>query len=653
MKKTSEELEKRIKERTKELQERRTQLQTILESTPAGILVTDASGTFIFSNHPAEEILGGQVTGTAFSLERGYTIHYLDGSSFDPKNLPLPRALRGEPARDEELLIRYPSGEEKMILASARAIMNNSGEISGAVASMQDITERKKAEEELQKQRDQLEDAQKIAKTGSWEWDIVKDKITWSKETYRIFEIGPKGFNATFEAFLDLLDPGDRQTVRKRIAHALSENRPYEIDYHITTPNGREKTIHSRGAVIVDPSGKPIFARGSAQDITHLREKENEMMKVAKLESLGILAGGIAHDFNNILTSILGNIELAQMALPRESKAAEKIAVAGRACERAKGLSQQLLTFAKGGVPIKKIHSLPDIIKEAAELALRGSNVKIDYSFPAVLRPAEVDETQFSQVVNNLVINADQAMPEGGTLEITARDVHLEEGNAQDLEPGKYIRIDFRDQGTGIPRKYFDRIFDPYFTTKEKSSGLGLAVCYSIIKKHGGTLTVNSTPGLGSTFSIFLPASEKEQMAPEAVPKKVESHGVGRVLVMDDDETVLEIATEMLQHFGYQVKTVKDGTEALTAYETALKKGEAFDVSILDLTVPGGMGGKETVQRLLKIDPRARVIVSSGYANDPIMSDFAEYGFKGVIPKPYKLNELSHTLQEVIGNRKE
>ncbi|MEJ2034023.1 MAG: PAS domain S-box protein [Deltaproteobacteria bacterium] len=545
-------------------------------------------------------------------------------------------------------------GEKRWILGRGRIIRDPSGKPVRMIGTNVDITERKRAEEELKKQRDQLEEAQEIAKTGSWERDVVNDKITWSKELYRIFEMEPERFKATFEAFLDLVHPEDRQKVRERLAQAFSKKRTYDIEYRITTPNGREKIIHSRGAVIFDPSGKPIFTRGSAQDITHLREKEKEMMKVAKLESLGILAGGIAHDFNNILTSILGNIELAQMTLPPESSAAEKIVIAGRACERAKGLSQQLLTFAKGGAPVKKIHAMPDIIKEAAELALRGSNVKSIYSFPADLRLTEVDETQFSQVVNNLVINADQAMPEGGILEITASNVHLEQGNAQELEPGKYIRIDLKDQGIGIPGKYFDRIFDPYFTTKEKGSGLGLAVCYSIIKKHGGTLTVDSTPGVGSIFSIFLPASEKKQTS-EATPREVEFYGTGRVLVMDDDETVLEIATDMLQHLGYQVETVKDGMESLTAYETAtaLKKGEPFEVLILDLTIPGGMGGKETVQRLLKIDPHAKVIVSSGYANDPIMSDFAEYGFKGVIPKPYKLNELSKTLQDVIGKREE
>jgi two-component system, cell cycle sensor histidine kinase and response regulator CckA len=322
--------------------------------------------------------------------------------------------------------------------------------------------------------------------------------------------------------------------------------------------------------------------------------------------------------------------------------------LAEKASARARGLAQQLLTFAKGGAPVKKVLPLPHLLEEPVQLALRGSTVKSEFHPPDDLWPVEVDEGQFSQVISNLVINAVQAMRAGGLLRISAGNEYVEGNNPLGLGQGKYVRIEVSDQGIGIPEEYLDKIFDPYFTTKETGSGLGLAICYSVIKKHGGMITVDSAQGRGSTFLLYLPAAAGEPAVVEGERKEAIKPGAGRILVMDDDAFVNEVAADLLQYLGFDPETVTNGDEAIAAYQRALAAGEPFAAVITDLTVPDGMGGEETARRILEIDPAAKVIVSSGYANDPIMANHAAYGFKGVIPKPYRTADLSRTLQEVL-----
>ncbi len=414
--------------------------------------------------------------------------------------------------------------------------------------------------------------------------------------------------------------------------------------------DGMKRPIDDSGAPIRDDKGNIIGVVLVFRDITEKRRLEQELIKADKLKSVGILAGGIAHDFNNILTAILGNITLAKMYAEPEDKIFEKLSGAENASLRAKHLTQQLLTFSRGGAPIKKTAFISELLEDTATFALSGSNVRCEFSIPGDLWPVEVDEGQITQVINNLIINASQAMPEGGIIKARAENIVVDAEQGLPLKEGKYINISIEDRGIGIPEEHLQKIFDPYFTSKQKGSGLGLATAYSIVKRHDGCIQVKSELGVGSTFSIYLPASSKEVLIEKALRERIPT-GKGKILLMDDEEPVREVGGEMLEGLGYEVEFTKDGAEAIELYKKAKESAQPFDAIIMDLTIPGRMGGKKAVEKLIEIDPEVKAIVSSGYSTDPIMADFRKYGFSGVIAKPYELNELGEALHKVIAGR--
>ena len=383
------------------------------------------------------------------------------------------------------------------------------------------------------------------------------------------------------------------------------------------------------------------------QEVTERKRLEEELLKSQKLESIGILAGGIAHDFNNILTAILTYITLANMDASPGTKLSKRLSEAEKATLRASDLTRQLLTFSKGGQPVMTSVVLNQLIRDSADFVLRGSNVKSEYIIAEDLWPVEADEGQISQVINNLAINAGQAMPEGGIVEISAKNMTVNEESGLPLKEGKYVNISIKDHGHGIPEEILPKIFDPYFTTKQIGSGLGLAVTYSIIKNHNGHIAVTSKAGSETTFDIYLPASDKQCLTDVSKDEKIET-GSGRILIMDDQEMIRDAAGEILKNLGYEVETCIDGAEAVELFRQAKESGHPFDAVIMDLTVPGGMGGMEAMEKLIELDPEVRAIVSSGYSNDPVMSNFREYGFREVIVKPYKISEVSKKLRRVL-----
>lgn len=387
-------------------------------------------------------------------------------------------------------------------------------------------------------------------------------------------------------------------------------------------------------------------AVGIVRNIAERKKTEQELLKLEKLESLGVLAGGLAHDFNNLLTIILGNISLTLLDTDPTDDNFKRLTDVERAIVRAQDLTRQLLTFAKGGAPVKRTASIREIVEESCGFSLSGSNVKCSFSFAADLMPVEVDAGQIGQVINNLVINAVQAMPQGGAIEVRSENVTVVSQDGLPLGPGAYIRISVHDQGVGIPKENLSKIFDPYFTTKQRGSGLGLATSYSIVKRHGGCISVGSVPGAGSVFHIYLPSSHQPVAAEETREKPVP--GIGRLLFMDDEEAVRIVAGQMLKTLGYSCEAAADGAEAVERYKRARDAGRPFDAVILDLTVIGGMGGAEAVKKLIEIDPKVKAIVASGYSNNPVLADYEAFGFAGVIAKPYSLQTLSWTLHSVL-----
>lgn len=373
------------------------------------------------------------------------------------------------------------------------------------------------------------------------------------------------------------------------------------------------------------------------------REKAlHDLLKNEKLESLGVLAGGIAHDFNNVLTGIFGNISLARFQLHEPERAAKRLEDAEQAIVRASDLTRQLLTFARGGEPILKLVKLNEMLQDTVRLALQGSNVGCAFDLAGELWPVEADPGQMARVIDNLVLNAAQSMPKGGT--VTVRTEKIRNSESGD----RFLRISVSDTGTGIAEENLEKIFDPYFTTRSGGSGLGLATCHSIIKKHGGKIRVESEQGKGSRFTISLPASERGCLSePEA--QVGDCRGGGRVLVMDDEDDIRNIAGGILRELGYTVELAEDGAQAIELYRRRMDEGIPFAAAILDLNVRGGMGGKETIAELLKIDPAVRAIVSSGYSNDAVLANFKDYGFRSVLGKPYRLQELGNVLKKLLG----
>jgi PAS domain S-box-containing protein len=556
--------------------------------------------------------------------------------------------------RPFELVYRIitASGEERSVWELGRGVYSQAGELLALEGFITDITERRRAEEALESEKERLAVTLRSIGDGVITTDmegkivlmnkVAEDLTGWTQQ-----EAVGRRLNEIFR----LIDPKTGRLLENPAAEVLQTGAPFGLSTILVSRDGTERIISHSADPIRDKTGHTVGVVLVFRDITQKQKMEEELLRTGKLEAVGLLAGGIAHDFNNILTAILGNLSLVKMSTDPKDPLHRRLADAETASLRARDLAQHLLTFAKGGAPIKKTVSMKRLLEESIRFALRGSNVGVEFFLSDGLWPVEIDEGQITQVFHNLVINAQQAMPEGGMIQVRAEnDLVSETENRLPLPPGRYIRISIRDFGIGIPKEHLPKIFDPYFTTKQKGSGLGLSTSYSIIKKHDGYMRVDSELGRGSTFSIYLPASSRE-IEPEKQPEAL-LPGKGKILIMDDEKAVREVAGEILGFLGYQIGYAEEGAEAIARYQEASAAGAPFDLIIMDLTIPGKMGGKEAIQKLMEIDPHVKAIVSSGYSNDPIMADYTRYGFKGVIVKPYQIEELSKTVHEVLMDKR-
>lgn len=511
------------------------------------------------------------------------------------------------------------------------------------------IAKRRKIETQLRESENRLRVVLQTMPAMVLAFDDDERIINWNHECERVSGYPADEIIGAGNA-LDMLfpEPDEREKAAQVLMNPTGQHRGVEVALRRKDQSSCV-TAWSNLSRLYPIAGWRAWAIGI--DISERKQMEEELLRTRKLESVGILAGGIAHDFNNLLTAVVGNLSLAKEELEVGGFSHQRLNEAEKASFRAKDLTLQLLTFAKGGAPVKKTAEIQSFVKETALFTLRGSNVRCEFEFSDGLFLVDVDAGQMSQVVQNLVINANQAMPDGGVITVRLNNVRLEPGLNQpaSLPPGDYVCLSIQDEGEGIPKEILDQIFDPYFTTKPDGNGLGLATVYSIIHKHGGVITAQSAVGEGSTFTIYLPASKRQSHLNAPLADASVYVGTGRLLVMDDEEVVRRVLKDMLEQIGFSVDLARDGNEAVAMYKDAYEAGRSYRGVILDLTVPGGMGGGEAIKQIRSIDPQVNAVVSSGYSNDPVMADYEQHGFCGTIGKPYEMDDLRSVMQQAFG----
>ena len=661
-----------------------TRLYSLIQSIPDMVIFKDREGRHVLVNrsveeltgHPAAEILGKTAAdlmppGPAEACERS------DAAAMNG----------GVPVHADERIVRK-DGSAVYIDMFKAPMVDEKGAIIGLVAIGRDVTDRKRAEALLREKEEKYRELVESVNSIVLRWSNGGRIRFINSFGARFFGYDPG--ELIDQPVLGTIVPGNESTGRnlttmitdicafpERYLNNVNENMCKDgkrvwiswTNKPVVDNGGRlveilsigndisgqmrveeELRLHRKELVkLVEERTRELSASNEQlrREIADRERMEQELLKAQKLESLGVLAGGIAHDFNNLLTSILGNVSMAQLDFDGSHPAREELARAERATLRAQDLTQQLLTFSKGGAPVKKTTSIAELVRESAGFALHGGKVKCDFQLPGDLWLVDIDAGQMSQVIHNLAINADHAMPAGGVLAVRGENVVLPGTAALSLPAGRYVKISIRDTGMGIPGEYLARIFDPYFTTKQRGSGLGLATSYAIIRKHGGSIAVESVMGKGTAFDLYLPASDATERPAGRDDVRLRTAS-GRVLIVDDEEDVRETAGNALRRLGYSVAFAEEGSRAIEMYREAREAGAPFDVVIMDLTIPGGMGGRETLPRLREIDPCVRAIVSSGYSNDPVMAEYENHGFAGMVAKPYRIKDLGLVVHQVL-----
>ncbi|HOW52720.1 MAG TPA: ATP-binding protein [bacterium] len=512
-----------------------------------------------------------------------------------------------------------------------------------------DILLRKEAEEALRRSEERyrilseltMDSASSIMllPDGRFHREWVADKL------FREYGYDPSEVD-TLEKWIGMLHPDDREMAKKGFAEVLS-GRTVSREGRIIDKKGQQHWIVNTIYPRFDGHSRRVIGFISAvREITERKQMLDSIQRIQNLDRLAVLSGGIAHDFNNLLSAMFGYVDMAR-TVATDDRMRQLLEKALQSFDRARDLTQQLLTFAKGGIPHKRIAPLGPVVQHAAEFSLAGSTVRCCCDFPGDLWLCDFDQNHIGQVVSNLVLNAKEAMPRGGVIEMAAENHVVVAEDDPSLRKGKYIKLTVRDRGTGIAKDVLPRIFDPFFTTKPKGSGLGLAISHSIIRKHGGRIDAESEPGVGTVFTVYLPASDGETSAVIAEREPLLKRS-GRVLVMDDDAAIRDLAVEMLSSLGFTAVAVPNGSEAIERYAEEMRSGTPFDAVLLDLTMPGDVGGVDTLEALRAIDPAVVAAASSGYSEDPVMASPAQYGFRESLRKPYRLRDMAELMSRLF-----
>lgn len=566
------------------------------------------------------------------------------------------KSIQNELEKDKEIEQRFKVEEQLRGYQNEleREVQARTDELLQANEALkEEIEERKKVQKELFRKREQFRTIIENIPEAIYRCDLHSPwHVAYMSENIFPFTgYRAEEFMTGKLRYADLVYPEDLTFVEKEIRKGITGHKPYVLDYRIVHRDTTIRWVCERGQAHYDVDGNPLWLDGVIVDITEQKQIKEELQKKNNIESLGALAGGIAHDFNNLFMGVFGNIEMAKEFMPSSRAEYQFLESSLRSLDKAKRLTTQLLTFSRGGDPIIKAASLKGLIEAAQQNILQGSNIQTSFNFSPDLWLVAIDQAQMNQVLYNLFTNVKEAMPNGGNLSIHAENMLIEEDNTT-LTGGKYVKISVRDEGVGIAPDIQGKIFDPYFSTKtkgaDKGTGMGLAVCLSIITKHKGQITVESIPGKETTFTLLLPASVDDKKTSDGQNRRnqKDSSKVRRILILEDEEEVSRVVGMMLERMGYESEIVEDGRKAVELYREFLDSSTPFNLVILDLTIHGGMGGRETMEQLRKIDPQVKAIVASGYTDDIVMSNFEAYGFIASLAKPYSKSALKEKLKQ-------